>query len=52
MHAIDIGIRYSSGFTDVFDRPAYPEAPVDTYESVMRNSSVTLHVGIAIPGMR
>jgi hypothetical protein len=52
MHAIDIGIRYSSGFTDVFDRPAYPEAPVDTYESVMRNSSVSLHVGIAVPGMR
>jgi len=52
MHAIDIGLRYSSGFTDVLDREAYPEATVDTYQSVMRNSSVSLHVGIVIPGMR
>ncbi len=50
--ALDLGLRYSSGFTDVLDRSVNPEDPVDTYTSVMRNSSISLHLGIAIPGIR
>jgi hypothetical protein len=50
--AIDLGLRFSSGFTDVLDRSVNPEDPVDTYTSVMRNSSISMHLGIAIPGIR
>jgi hypothetical protein len=52
MPGIDIGLRYSSGFTDVLDRSVNPEDPVDTYTSVMKNSSLSFHLGFAVPGIR
>lgn len=47
---IDLGISYSRGLHDLYDRSYYNSTtPVDTYLSVMRNSSISLHAGIIIP---